>query len=143
MAESFKALRELGFNINSRWIDVQDVLSGPEDTYKEYMSDDHLRNIWDNGCKIDCLNCDVMILAVHPRDGNTHAGALVELGHVTALGKRVYVLGNCDSFMKSPTSDKAFMQQDVVTHWPEVDTSNFNELAKAFHRAVLHAKRAA
>tara|TARA_Y100000034_G_scaffold113340_1_gene148264 strand:+ start:4361 stop:4867 length:507 start_codon:yes stop_codon:yes gene_type:complete len=134
----FRDMREQGFNINARWIDVQDLLSGPSDSFAPeiHANEAYKREIWDNGCKVDCLACDMMLLYCSPEDGNTHSGSLVELGHVTALGKPVYIIGTCESVEPVGNSDRAWKSQKIVTHWPEI-----TDMLTGFRKAVRHYQR--
>lgn len=142
-AHWYREMRQHGFNINARWIDIQDVLSGPDDSFPDeiHADEDYKREIWDNGCKIDCLTCDMMVLACHPQDGEKHSGSLVELGHVTGAGKPCYILGTCASVEPVGHSDRAWKAQKVVKHWPEFDVSNSEQLLAGMKRAVFHYQR--
>jgi nucleoside 2-deoxyribosyltransferase len=140
-AHWFKQVRDSeGFNVNARWIDFQQVLSSFDDTHSEEVLNDEetKQDLWDNGCKIDCLNCDMMVMACHPNDGDKHSGSLVELGHVTAFNKPVYIFGTCASVEPVGHSDRAWKAQRVVHHWPEYDVTDPRQLAEAMWRAVYH-----
>jgi len=123
MAEPLKSIRDdLGLNIISGWIDYQKVLKGPEDTFaaETHANEDYKRAVWDDGCKPDCLNADMMLMLCKPEDGNMHSGSLVELGHVTAFGKPTYIIGTCESVEPVGNSDRAWRSQSCVYWWPEL-----------------------
>jgi len=132
-------LREMrdkyGFNINSRWIDVQNVLTSPDDEFPAeiHENEDYKREIWDNGCKQDCISCDMMVLLAHPHDGEKHSGSLVELGHVTVLGKPAYIIGTCASIEPAGHSDRAWKSQANVFWEP-----NPTDTVSGFAWAVSH-----
>ncbi len=135
MALPFRIMRnDYGYNIIGRWIDVQDVLVDENDAFSPeiHANEKYKRAIWDDGCKVDCRACDLMILFTEPRDGNMLSGALVELGHVTAWGKPVYIIGTSESVEPVDNSDRAWKSQALVKHWPELD------IYQGFHRAVNH-----
>ena len=127
-----------GFNINSRWIDFDEVLKNPDDTFPDSMHKDKafLQSIWDHGCKEDCRACDVGIMVCTPADGEKLSGALVELGHVTGEDKPWYILGTCASVEPVGHSDRAWKAQKVVHHWPEMT----NPL-DGFNRVLTHYRR--
>lgn len=140
-AQWFKRVRdEHGFTVNARWIDFDQVLNSFTDEHSEEVLQDEeaKRELWDNGCKVDCLSCDMMVMACHPNDGDKHSGSLVELGHVTAFNKPVYIFGTCASVEPVGHSDRAWKAQRVVHHWPEYDVSDFDQLSAAMFRAVEH-----
>lgn len=142
-AHWFKGMRAHGFNINAQWIDVQHVLADPTDTFAPEVHEDTalLGEIWEKGCKADCLSADMMILAASPVDGDKHSGSLVELGHVTGQGKPCYILGTCASFEPVGHSDRAFKFQRNCYHWPEYDVQNPSELLQGFKDAIFHYQR--
>lgn len=133
----FREMVKKGYNIIARWINVQDILTGPDDEFSEeiHNNEDYKREIWDNGCKVDCLDADMMLLYASPEDGNNHSGSLVELGHVSAFGKPVYIIGTCQSFEPIGNSDRAWKSQRHVYHWP-----NISDMAEGFEKAVAHYK---
>jgi hypothetical protein len=142
-AHWFQNMRNYGFNINARWIDVQQVLRDFNDEHSQEVlqNERYKREIWDNGCKIDCLTCDMMILACHPNDADKHSGSLVELGHVTGQHKPCYIIGTCASIEPVGHSDRAWKAQQVVRHWPEYDVTDPEQLLVAFKRAIRHYQR--
>jgi len=122
-APTFQMLRDKhNYNIIARWIDVQKVLKGPEDTFaaETHNDEDYKRKIWEEGCKQDCLNADMGFMFVTPEDGNMHSGSLVELGHITAFGKPVYIAGTCESVEPVGNSDRAWRSQSCVYWRPEL-----------------------
>ena len=136
MAADFRKLRDRhGFNINARWIDIQQALTGPDDIFPDevHADEEYKREIWDNGCKVDCLNADMGILVARPEDKNMHSGSLVELGHITAFNKPMYILGTCESFEPAGNSDRAWKSQECVHFWPEE-----TDAIKGFYKAVGH-----
>ena len=128
------------YNINARWIDFQDVLSGPDDEFSQEIHNDeaYKQAVWDDGCKVDCLTCDMGILACAPIDGEMQSGALVELGHITAFDKPMYILGTCASVEPAGHSDRAWKSQKCVYYWPDIDVQNPDELRAGFHDATVH-----
>lgn len=134
-AEKFRELRDVhGFNINASWIDVQDVLTSPDDEFPEEIlhDEEYKREIWDNGCKVDCLNADMALVAATPEDGEKHSGSLVELGHVS-LYKPVFIHGTCRSFEPVGHSDRAWKAQANVHTIPA-----HLSLVEGTHWAVRH-----
>lgn len=111
-----------GFNINSRWIDHSQVLDSPDDEHPPEVHENkqELRNIWDNGCKIDCNHCDMLVMYCQKADGEKHSGSLVEIGIVTGQDKPAYIIGTCISVEPIGHSDRAWKQQKVVQHWPDL-----------------------
>lgn len=144
MAPEFRKMRNHGFNVNSSWIDIEHVLSDPNDTYAPEIHEntEFLGEIWDNGCKQDCNSADLMILACAPVDGNLQSGALVELGHVTGEphNKPCYIIGTCASVEPAGDSDRAWKYQSNVYYWPEYfDVENYKlDCAGGFSAAVRH-----
>ena len=120
-APTLKQMRGKGFNINSRWIDFEQVLASPEDTHAPEIHENHdfLNQIWDQGCKQDCNAADAFVAVATPADGEKHSGSLVELGHVTANGRPAYLLGTCASWEPAGHSDRAWKYQANVHYWPE------------------------
>lgn len=141
-AHWFRPLKDQ-FNIIARWIDVQDVLKDESDIIPDeiHADEEYKRRIWDEGCKVDCTVCDMMILACHPDDGNTHSGSLVELGHVTANNRPVYILGTCESVEPSDNSDRAWRSQACVHWFPEYNVKNPAELRLGFEHCVAHYRK--
>ena len=140
MASRLKLMRDkYNFNINSRWIDVQQVLSGFDDEHPPEIHQDgqYKRTIWDNGCLQDCQSCNYMVLLAHPKDEDKHSGSLVELGIVTGLGKPVFILGTCASFEPIGHSDRAWRSQSLVTWMPEINVMDDIELLAGFRAAYL------
>lgn len=137
-AEALKDLRAQGFNIISRWIDLDGVLKHPGDTFsKEIHENEKLkREIWENGCKKDCITCDLMFMITTPVDKNTHSGTLVETGHVTAFNKPVYIIGTCESVEPVGNSDRAWKSQSIVHHWP-----NITNPTEGIKKSILHYRR--
>ena len=130
-AENLRDLRDNhGFNIISRWIDIQHVLKGPEDTFN-YESDEmkstDLGTLWDKGCKMDSTFCDLNLTLAQEADGEMHSGSLVELGQTSAcfayiqIQKPVYVIGSCRSFEQVGHSDRAWKFQRCFHHFPDLD----------------------
>ncbi len=141
-AHGFKEMRDVhGFNINARWIDLEQVLASPNDTF----SDDQLADVdltaglWDASCKIDACAADMGLLFCTEADGNLHSGSLVELGHMTAssyytnIRKPVYIIGTCESVRPVGNSDRAWKFQNDVHHWP-----NVMDLHQGFELACYH-----
>jgi hypothetical protein len=135
-APNFRALRSKGFNINARWIDVPQVLKDEHDSHPDsvHKNEAFKREIWDGGCKLDCLACDMGLLYCEPRDGNMLSGALVEIGHVTAFYKPFYVIGTCQSIEPVGNSDRAFLAQSCVHKLPYQDIFEGAEAAIAHYR---------
>ena len=134
-ASTLREMRDVhGFNINSRWIDIQDVLQSPTDEFPTeiHADEDYKREIWDNGCKADCLSADMMVLVCSPADGEKHSGSLVELGHVTAFGKPAYIVGTCASVEPVGHSDRAWRSQANVFWWPDLEPLG------GFSKAISH-----
>lgn len=138
-AAELKRMRdEEGFNINSSWIDLEQVLTSPTDEHPKEIHEnkDFLREIWDNGCLKDCTSSDMMVLLTTPADGEKHSGSIVELGIITGQNKPVYIIGTCASFEPVGHSDRAWKQQKLVTHWPEI-----TDPLEGFTKAVNHYRR--
>ena len=139
-----QVLRELrdnhGVNINSRWIELDGVLTGPEDNFPEeaHTNTEFLREIWDNGCKQDCNNSDMMILIANPEDEAMHSGSLVELGIVSGNDKPVYILGTCESFEPVGHSDRAWKSQVCVYYWPQYVNDQIRGAMKALDHYREH-----
>ncbi len=144
MCDPFRSLRDThGFNINSSWIDLPYALTGPDDKYAPEIHADtkFLGEIWDEGCKLDCFNADLMILATAPQDENMLSGALVELGHVSAApeNRPVYILGTSASVEPTGNSDRAWKYQANVHFWPEyVNKKDRLDLLEGFSAVVRH-----
>ncbi len=140
-AHWFRALKS-DFNINANWIDFDDVLANRDDTFSEEMHADEIykQKIWDDGCKVDCMSCDMMILACHPDDGESHSGSLVELGHVTSNNRPAYILGTCSSIEAIGHSDRAWRSQKCVFWFPKINPEDPEELRAGFDLAVSHYK---
>ena len=138
-AHWFRPLKDQ-FNINARWIDIQSVLADENDAIpnESHADEEYKRRIWDKGCKVDCMTCDMMIMACHPDDGNMHSGSLVELGHVTSNNRPVYILGTCESVEPVGNSDRAWRSQACVHWFPEVDVKDPLALEMAFLHCVGH-----
>jgi hypothetical protein len=125
-----------GFNIISRWIDLDEVLSDPtaefdyENTDFSYLNE----GLWDKGCKIDATMCDLNMTMAQPEDGEKHSGSLVEMGHTSAcyayiqVQKPVYLVGTCKSFEQVGHSDRAFKFQKCFHHF---DTDDYIDGANA------------
>ena len=137
-AEALRDLREQGYNISSRWIDSPICLTHPGDSHKpETLKDEKFkREIWENGCKQDCMESDFMFMITTPADKNMHSGALVELGHVTAFNKPVYIIGTCESVEPVGNSDRAWKAQKIVHHWPEILNPK-----EGMEKALTHYRR--
>jgi len=131
---------ELKYNINSRWIDIQDTLATFDSVFPDeiHNDEDYKRRIWDEGCLQDCTTCDYMVLLAHPRDGEKHSGSLVELGIVTGQGKPVYIIGTAASFEPQGHSDRAWRSQSLVTWLPHLDPMSDYDLAYGFAAAKQH-----
>jgi len=142
MAPDFRKMRKSGFNINSSWIDIEHILSDPNDTYAPEVHEDTelLGEIWDKGCKQDCHNSDLMVLACRPIDGNLLSGALVELGHVTGepYNKPCYIIGTCASVEPAGDSDRAWKFQSNVYYWPEFFENGVLDCYGGFSDAIRH-----
>lgn len=121
-APTLRMIRDdLGLNINSRWIDAQQVLQSPDDTFpaEVHENEEYKRYIW-NKCREDCLAADMGFMVCDPADGEKHSGSLVELGHITAFGKPVYIVGTCASVEPTGHSDRAWKSQPWVYWRPEL-----------------------
>lgn len=141
-AKTLRELRADGFNIISRWIDVQDVLTSPTDVFPDEIHNDeqYKREVWELGCKVDCLACDFGFLVAQPEDRNMHSGSIVELGHITAFNKPVYIVGTCESFEPVGNSDRAWKSQSMVYHWRDLTPGEGIEKAVAHYRRNYRAQ---
>lgn len=85
----WRGLRDTGgYNIISKWIDVDDSLIGdPDRTIKFNFN---YPKLWAD-CVTDVKNCDVLVL--YAEAGEHLKGALVEVGIAIALGKEIMVTG--------------------------------------------------
>ena len=139
-APVLRAMKKFGFNINSSWIDAGDLPETPTENFSAFKSSNkaYKRDIWDNGCKPDAVSADAMIMLCFPEDGESHSGSLVELGHVSGQGKPVYVLGTCESVEPVGHSNRAFMCQQNVHHFPEFTRENFLD---GFKKVIRHYQR--
>ncbi len=139
-AAEFRVMREKGFNIQARWIDLPECLDSPNDEFSPEIHADvaALQDTWDNGCKIDCVMSDLGILFATEVDKGMHSGSLVELGHITAselytgIRKPVYIIGSCESFEPVKNSDRAWKAQKLVFHYPDLS------LIQGFQTAIAH-----
>lgn len=144
MSDPFRSMRDThGFNVNSSWIDLPHALTGPDDSYtpESHADTKFLGEIWDEGCKLDCFNADLMILATAPQDQNMLSGALVELGHVSAApeNRPVYILGTSASVEPAGNSDRAWKYQANVHFWPEyLNKKDRLDLLEGFTAVVRH-----
>lgn len=111
-----------GFHVISRWIDAQQVLKSPDDEFppEVHANEAGKRDIWAI-CREDCLAADMGLLVCDPADENMHSGSLVELGHITAFGKPVYIIGTCASVEPAGNSDRAWKSQPCVYYWPDMN----------------------
>ena len=136
-AAGFREMRDVyNFNIIARWIDgMESVLTSPDAIANPFTlhDEDYKREIWDNGCKLDCMAADMMVLHCAPIDGNLHSGSLVELGHVTSNNRPCYIIGTCESMEPVNNSNRAWRSQKVVYYWPEL-----TEMKDGFLRAISH-----
>ena len=137
-APALRGLRAEGFNIISRWIDHQACLTSPTDIHAEEIlqNEAEKQTIWEFGCKEDCLACDFMFMITQPEDGNDHSGSLVELGHVTAFNKPVYIIGTCQSVENYKNSDRAWKAQSMVYHWRHI-----TDPLEGIEKAVAHYRK--
>ena len=87
----WRALRDSGVNINSRWIDTPDLYIGT--TAGDGVSDLDYEKLWIQ-CIEDVINCDMLILYVEP--GEVLKGALVEVGAALAAGRMVIACADLD-----------------------------------------------
>ena len=128
---------ELKYNINSRWIDLDNTLATFDSVHAAEIHEDEVfkQNLWDNGCLQDCTTCDFMVLLAHPNDGEKHSGSLVELGIVTGQNKPVYIIGTAASFEPQGHSDRAWRSQSLVTWLPELNPMSDYDLAYGFAAA--------
>ena len=137
-AHWFRPLKD-HFDINARWIDIQDVLEDENDTVPdEVHADEELSGAFGTKQQVDCMTCDMMILACHRDDGNTHSGSLVELGHVTSNNRPVYIIGTCESVEPVGNSDRAWRSQACVHWFPSYNVKNPAALKLAVERCVAH-----
>jgi len=140
-AATLRAMRDVhGFNINSRWIDIQVCLASPDDEFSpETLADEEYKQeVWDHGCKVDCVMADLGIMLGTEADKGMHSGSLVELGHITCselytgIRKPVYIIGDCESFRPIGNSDRAWKAQKLVFHYPDLSP------LQGFQTAVAH-----
>lgn len=90
---AWRALRDEGVPIISRWIDV-------DDKYSVDPAELDFQALWDT-CVEDVLACDVLVCYVAP--GEVLKGALIELGIAIGAGKQVLLVGDRDEFLKNGT----------------------------------------
>lgn len=62
-------------------------------------------NLW-RKCIEDVQRCDLLI--AYAEKGETHRGALVEIGAALSMGKPVYLIGNCKSFKENDNTSAIF-----------------------------------
>ena len=138
-AHWYREMVKRGFISTARWINEENVLKDATDIMPDsvHQNEGYKRDIWAK-CKTDCFAADMGIIAAHPDDGNMHSGSLVELGHITALDRPVYILGTCASFEPAGDSDRAWKSQPCVYYWPEYDVTNADALEIGMLRAVRH-----
>lgn len=110
-ADAFKNLRDnLGFNIISRWIDIQADDEIIEDTAA----------LWQVMLE-DTAKADMMILYAGDYD-EEHFGTICEMGHCLAYGAQVYIINSCKSLEPSKASRK-----EMLTHY------NVHRIKAAIH----------
>ncbi len=136
---AFKELPPLGFNVCARWINVPDILDNPQDTFSAeiHANEEYKRKIWDEGCKVDCNAADMGILYTQVHDRNMLSGALVELGHITADNRPVYIIGSSASTEPAGDSDRAWKSQSCVYYWPHIADLKFGA-QKAVEHYIAH-----
>lgn len=107
-APKFQELRDLyGFDINSRWIDIQGDSSSPA-TYqgKEITR----RQIWEM-CLEDAISADCMVIYCEDM-AEEMRGVIMEAGHSMAVNNPIFCINTTNSFSPCKISDVAF------THHP-------------------------
>ena len=90
-------MRELGFNINARWIDLDE--NHPIVVYDK-------PKLWQI-CYEDVRDCDYVLLYCEDMN-EEQRGALVEIGMAFAFNKPVYAVGTCKTIQPNKISDVAF-----------------------------------
>ena len=119
---------------------MQECLTDPDDEFSpEILADEEYKQeVWDNGCKVDCVMADMGVLLGTKADGEKHSGSLVELGHIaasdlyTSIRKPVYIIGTCASFEPVGHSDRAWKASKMVFHYPDLSP------LQGFQTAVDH-----
>jgi nucleoside 2-deoxyribosyltransferase len=108
-AEKWLDLRNnYGYDIISSWIEVPcGTKDNPEGALK--FSPEQQSVLWQD-CVLEINRADLLI--AYAEEGDDQRGALVEIGGALANSCPVYLIGNCDSYRKSNSSDAAF------THHP-------------------------
>lgn len=109
----WRAFRDLGHNIISRWIDV-------EDKYTIDPTGLDFKELWE-WCIKDVQECDVLVCYVEP--GEVLKGALIEVGVALGLGKRVVCVGSIQDYLNNGT----WLNHPRVEHCPGFQFSGLME----------------
>ena len=96
-ADKHKLAREMGYNIISRWVDL--------DNDHPIVFHDKKR-LWEI-CDQDVHACDYVLMYCEEQT-EEHRGALIEIGTAYGLGKPVYCVNKSKSLRGCETSDVAF-----------------------------------
>tara|TARA_S200002703_G_scaffold151321_1_gene150559 strand:+ start:737 stop:1198 length:462 start_codon:yes stop_codon:yes gene_type:complete len=125
LAPFFQELRDSeGYNIVSRWIDL--------DNDSKFVTE-RKDLLWEM-CLEDCIDCDLLICYCREFEENQR-GALVEIGHVLALGKPVFCVNDCVTLSPCPESDVAFTHHENF-HWVNDPAKGRISAKMGFYRAM-------
>lgn len=111
--KKFQALREKGFPVKARWIDLE-----KDDPIVKFRKDE----LW-KLCLEDVRDSDFVLLYCEDQK-EEQRGALVEIGMAYAFNKPVYAVGSCDSIKPNEISDVAFTH---YKNWVWLDTNDLEK----------------
>lgn len=111
-APKFQMLRDMGWPVNSRWIDLDPVAD-------EHFITHQKDKLWQL-CLEDVCNSSFLLLYCEDMQ-EEQRGALVEIGMAMAFGKPIYVVGRCKTVVAHESSDVAFTHHNL---WTWVDSSD-------------------
>ena len=124
----FQEMRKIGFNINARWIDL-------DDNHPIVLHDKP--KLWQI-CYEDVRDCDYVLLYCEDMN-EEQRGALVEIGMAFAFNKPVYAVGTCKTIQPNKISDVAFThfrnfiwvdESDLLKGFQKVDELHLQSLVK-------------
>lgn len=102
---TWRAFRQGGHNIISRWIDTDDKFTADPGELD-------FQALWDT-CVEDVLACDVLVCYIE-RD-EVLKGALLEIGIALGSGKRVILVGPRAEYLKNGT----WINHRAIEHWAD------------------------
>lgn len=103
-APRFKTIREMGFDVQARWIDLEQ---------DDPIVTDHKDQLWQL-CFEDVRDSDFLLL-YSGDESEEQRGALVELGMAYGMNKPVFAINRCRSLRANDISDVAFTHHHLFT----------------------------